>query len=357
MNELWSPLLEKAYAKLKGNYYGALTDGITLESLVDLTGGIGYFINLQMYRDKEKLKKTLFGMMDKSHKAGSLMACSKGIHTMGVTKVVELSPPALKQITRLIRIRDPHGYRTKEEWTGAWCDGCSEWNQLSPAELEKLEYIDKKDGEFWMTYEDFMKNYDSINFAFSSPNDVSDQLNSDKWQTSEVKGRWTKNITAGGSLDLSPETYHMNPQYKITLDKPDAGDDCNLIVSLMQDCDRRKKDGCTTSLKFIGFKIYKISESVNDPLDTEFLEDEDNIMISNYHPFGMEKKYWHLREQTGWFTLEPGTYMIIPSINLQNIEGTFLLRIFVDVNYKFKAVNCKGEGCKVAPPKPVHDEL
>ena len=241
VHELWSPLLEKAYAKLKGNYYDALHYGQGIESMVDFTGGIGYFIDLNYYRTKEKLNKNLFKMMVKNHKAKSMMTCLKQRHIYSITNVVELSPPTLKQITRLVRIRNPYG--KSQEWRGTWCDGCKEWSQLSPADLEKLEYIDKKDGEFWMTFEDFVANYVSISFVFLSPNDVSDQLNSEKWETSEVSGKWIKNITAGGSLDCCPDTYHMNPQYKIILEKPDEGNDCNLIVSLLQECDRAKKGG------------------------------------------------------------------------------------------------------------------
>ena len=117
VHELWSPLLEKAYAKLKGNYYDALALGYGIESLVDFTGGISYLINLKVHRSKEDLQKILFKMMAKNHKARSMIAAAIAseirCHLRSITNVVELSPPDIKQVTRLIRIRDPYGLWTK----------------------------------------------------------------------------------------------------------------------------------------------------------------------------------------------------------------------------------------------------
>jgi hypothetical protein len=44
-NELWVPLLEKAYAKLHGSYE-ALDGGSVTAALVDLTGGIAETLDL-----------------------------------------------------------------------------------------------------------------------------------------------------------------------------------------------------------------------------------------------------------------------------------------------------------------------
>ena len=74
-NEFWSPLLEKAYAKLYGSYK-ALEGGLTIESAVDFTGGIPEMIdisNLQMRPEK------LFDLMRKADSNDAFMSCSLSV--------------------------------------------------------------------------------------------------------------------------------------------------------------------------------------------------------------------------------------------------------------------------------------
>ncbi len=74
-NEFWSPLLEKAYAKLYGSYK-ALEGGLTIESAVDFTGGIPEMIdtsNLQMNEQK------LFDLMRKADANNAFMSCSLSV--------------------------------------------------------------------------------------------------------------------------------------------------------------------------------------------------------------------------------------------------------------------------------------
>ena len=74
-NEFWSPLLEKAYAKLYGSYK-ALEGGLTRESAVDFTGGIPEMIdisNLQLSEQK------LFDLMRKADANNAFMSCSLSV--------------------------------------------------------------------------------------------------------------------------------------------------------------------------------------------------------------------------------------------------------------------------------------
>ena len=74
-NEFWSPLLEKAYAKLYGSYK-ALEGGLTIESAVDFTGGIPEMIDIaNLSMDKE----TLFYEMRKAYKNKAFMSCSLSV--------------------------------------------------------------------------------------------------------------------------------------------------------------------------------------------------------------------------------------------------------------------------------------
>ena len=54
-NEFWVPLMEKAYAKLHGNYQ-ILNGGDMSESLVDFTGGVSEKYNLSAPETAEKIE-------------------------------------------------------------------------------------------------------------------------------------------------------------------------------------------------------------------------------------------------------------------------------------------------------------
>ena len=83
-NEFWSPLLEKAFAKLYGSYT-AIEGGLTIEASVDFTGGIPEIIDLSelmMEKDLNKLKmkkETLFHNMVKAMKNKAFLSCSLGV--------------------------------------------------------------------------------------------------------------------------------------------------------------------------------------------------------------------------------------------------------------------------------------
>ena len=83
---------------------------------------------------------------------------SKGLnrsHAYSITGVVQLD--SIIERTRLIRIRDPHG--SDREWNGRWRDGDQNWNKLSQDERNKIQLNFGKDGEFYMSFEDFRFEY------------------------------------------------------------------------------------------------------------------------------------------------------------------------------------------------------
>ena len=76
-----------------------------------------------------------------------------GGHAYSVTKVVEFE--ANGQNHQLVRVRNPWGNHV--EWKGAWSDGSDEWKALSDAEKSEIGLLNEDDGEFFMTYQDFIK--------------------------------------------------------------------------------------------------------------------------------------------------------------------------------------------------------
>ena len=159
-NEFWSALLEKAYAKLCGNYEN-LDGGSTTDALIDMTGGIQESFEIKD-KQTEAQKKEVWEIMIKSRQHKSLIGASiapnprvkearlaNGLvmgHAYTVTRVAALEMRTRE--TRIVRVRNPWGNNV--EWSGSWSDNSSEWKPLSSDIKNALEYKMLPDGEFWM---------------------------------------------------------------------------------------------------------------------------------------------------------------------------------------------------------------
>ena len=157
--ETWLPLLEKAYAKAHGDY-GAIDGGYGGEGLEDLTGGVTSELYISDILDKESFWKDqilksndefLFACWTNVHGKNRFEATGiVGGHVYSIQKAVEIDGQ------RLIRLRNPWG---KGEWKGPWGDGSKEWT----AEwLKKLHHQFGDDGDFWISYKDFLRRYQLV---------------------------------------------------------------------------------------------------------------------------------------------------------------------------------------------------
>nr|CAG4643843.1 EOG090X03ST [Lepidurus arcticus] len=335
-NEFWSALLEKAYAKLYGSYE-ALKGGTTCEAMEDFTGGVA-----EMY-ELNSAPPNLFKVLLKAHERLSLMSCAiepdpdvleaetplglvKG-HAYSVTsvKLMDIRTPRVTGQIPMIRIRNPWG--NEAEWRGAWSDQSPEWQFIPDDDKEEVGLTFDKDGEFWMSFKDFLAHFSRLEIVNLSPDSLEEEqlaAQSKKcWESSVFEGAWVKGATAGGCRNHL-ETFHINPQYRITLEDPDDDDDddkCTVIVGLMQKNRRsQRKHGldCLT----IGFTVYhlKSPESAPKPLDVKFFKYNASVARS--------PSFINLREVSCRFKLPPGVYCIVPSTFGPGEEGEFLLRIF-----------------------------
>ncbi|KAI8601444.1 hypothetical protein EDD21DRAFT_337138 [Dissophora ornata] len=156
--ESWLPLLEKAYAKIHGDYE-SLTGGYTSEGIEDLTGGTASMMFSSDILDKNRFWQEEMKQVNKH----TLMGCSinyqeedpekHGIqagHAYSVLKVAEY------QGERLVHIRNPWG---EIEWNGDWSDQSERW---TPEAMKALAQEDKDDGQFWMPYRDFLRIFTTI---------------------------------------------------------------------------------------------------------------------------------------------------------------------------------------------------
>ncbi|KAG0085949.1 hypothetical protein BGZ93_004195 [Podila epicladia] len=156
--ESWLPLMEKAYAKIHGDYE-TLTGGFTSEGIEDLTGGISSILFTDDILNKDRFWEKEMKHVNKA----TLMGCSinfqddttemRGIqpgHAYSVLDVAEFDGE------RLVHIRNPWG---AIEWTGDWSDQSDKW---TPEAIKQLKLEDKDDGRFWMSYRDFLNIFTTI---------------------------------------------------------------------------------------------------------------------------------------------------------------------------------------------------
>lgn len=294
-NEFWSALLEKAYAKLHGSYE-ALKGGTTCEAMEDFTGGV-----TEMYELNEPPPK-LFEILMKGFERNSMMACSiepdpsvteaetaqgliKG-HAYSITKVelMDIVTPNTSGKIPMIRLRNPWG--NEAEWNGPWSDQSPEWRFIPEHVKMDIGLTFDHDGEFWMSFQDWMKYYDRVELCNLSPDSLSEEQISGgkkKWEMSVYEGEWTTGVTAGGCRNYL-DTFWHNPQYVVTLEDPDDDDDegnCTVIVALMQK-NRRSQRNMGMDCLTIGFAVYKVTERdlAYKPLKMNFFKYNSSVARS-----------------------------------------------------------------------------
>ncbi|XP_078505966.1 calpain-8 [Lissotriton helveticus] len=348
-NEFWSALLEKAYAKLNGSYE-ALSGGSTAEGFEDLTGGISEFYDLK------KAPTNLFQILQKALKAESLIGCSIDItnayETEAVTsqKLVKghaYSLTGAEEVNfrgrpvQIVRVRNPWG---EVEWTGAWSDEAPEWNYVDPKIKQELDQ-QSNDGEFWMAFTDFLRQYSRLEICNLTPDTLSsDELH--KWSTTIFNGSWRRGTTAGGCQNY-PATYWTNPQFKIKLSEPDDDHEggshepcCTVVVGLMQK-NRRKQKKIGEDLLTIGYALYRFENHTEVHLNRDFFMRNQAAARSD--------TYINLREVSKRLKLPVGQYLLVPSTFEPFKDGDFCLRVFTEKQAKAMEI---GDVVKAKPYEP-----
>ncbi|XP_004578205.1 calpain-3 isoform X5 [Ochotona princeps] len=329
-NEFWSALLEKAYAKLHGSYE-ALKGGNTTEAMEDFTGGVTEFFEIK------DAPRDMYKIMRKAIERGSLMGCSidtivpvqyetrmacglvRG-HAYSVTGLEEALFKGEK--VKLVRLRNPWG---QVEWNGSWSDGWKDWSFVDKDERARLQHQVTEDGEFWMSYEDFIFHFTKLEIC----NLTADALESDKlqtWTVSVNEGRWVRGCSAGGCRNF-PDTFWTNPQYRLKLlEEDDDPDDseviCSFLVALMQK-NRRKDRKLGANLFTIGFAIYEVPKEMHG--NKQHLQKDFFLYNASK---ARSKTYINMREVSQRFRLPPSEYVIVPSTYEPHQEGEFILRVF-----------------------------
>ncbi|XP_056396692.1 calpain-1 catalytic subunit-like isoform X3 [Hyla sarda] len=322
--ELWSALLEKAYAKVCGGY-SALQGGTIPETLEDFTGGIAESVSLSRYTSEE-----IWEMVLDAENKKSLMACyiqvsdpadvgrvdEEGLvlgHAYSVLGAKEVLLDS-EEVT-LIRLRNPWGFT---EYKGPWSDKSSEWTSVSDVERKALN-IQKEDGEFWMLCEDFCSFFSWIVICTTS-------VESPQRHVTVLQGRWESGVSAGGGRRL--KSFFTNSQFRLRVGgasdqevesatEPGTEERWTVLLELLQ-TDRK-----TTKLH-IACHMYKVPEMlVSRPrLDRGF--------FTRSRPVCDTGDPQNSRGVTMRASLTPGEYVIVPSTYDANQEGNFYIRVYCE---------------------------
>lgn len=342
-NEFWSPLLEKAYAKLYASYE-SLDAGQTFDALVDMSGGLQEQFDLKEL--SSETRNHFWTFLNKGFEKSAILGCSivpdpavrearmsNGLvrgHAYTITKVLEANGE------QLIRIRNPWG--NEVEWNGAWGDDSEEWNSIDQDEKDALGLVKRSDGEFWMCLSDFLQEWSHVQICHLTANSFSDELierddDADLyWKETHFHSAWRAGSTAGGCGKDDAAKFWTNPQFLVNLtdvDVDDNEDKATVIVSLMQKDSRLKRvqtgeDSCE---EYIQFKLFKINDDV---------EIDENVTTglrlygSQVERIGASGSYINSREVTKRFRVDPGYYLIIPSTYDEDRNCEFLMRTYTE---------------------------
>lgn len=170
------------------------------EALVDLTGGCSEKYNLRAEETASVIESGQFWKdMKKYHQLGYLIGCSnvqkvegKKIDGVGNSGIIFNHAYGLLDIReirdidtlQLIRVRNPWGHA---EWTGKFADEDEAWDDHKGLK-EKLNYVFKDDGTWWMRYEDWCAHYNKLYICKIFPSN---------WHQFSIHGEWKGN-SAGG---------------------------------------------------------------------------------------------------------------------------------------------------------------
>ncbi|ETN06475.1 hypothetical protein PPTG_12597 [Phytophthora nicotianae INRA-310] len=250
--EIWSLLVEKAYAKLHGGYE-TIVGGQEGYALQDLYGGVPSRYKLQ---EKCPNEEVAWQAISSALQAGSLVGCSnedmaaelptglRKTDAYGLMKLVELDYQG--EHTRLVQLRNSWGIGThqqREKWKGSWSNEDPKWHSFSRMQKVECGFQFREDHTYWMDFSAFYCFFTTIiesrnlyNFR-SLPDGLGNPV-SPSLSIHIVSGEWN-GITSGGR-----DAMHLNPQ--VQLFSP-ATNGCNLIVHLEQPSRRMKMETEYTS--------------------------------------------------------------------------------------------------------------
>lgn len=285
-NELWVLILEKAWAKLYGNYE-RIEAGLTREVLRSLTGAPTKIV----WTDDPNLWDDLLNgeakdfIMTAGAVSAQTMENVKMHEGMVVGHAYSLISASEVMGVQLVKLRNPWG---SGEWKGAWSDEDPRWDSISAEKKKEIGYDDEDDGCFFMDLEDFKIIYDTVQICMVEDENVYDSL---------------------------PFKAKSGKAVYLEVDIPKDGDYCFTILQ--------------PSTRIINLKDYDYGMV---HLVVAKREGEDLVFVGARQTSQIENSVYCRQ-------MKPGKYVIYSKVQLQGIkEGRFVLSSYGDHNVSIKII-------------------
>lgn len=98
-------------------------------------------------------------------------------------------------------------------------DRDSIWDGVDEQMKNAIQYKNSPDGEFWMSMDDFCKEFEEVSICTIGPDYDGDGIADYTGYVKAIKGSWQTGLNAGGSRN-DIEKFATNPQYVLTLKNP-----------------------------------------------------------------------------------------------------------------------------------------
>ncbi|OQR86368.1 calpain-like protein [Achlya hypogyna] len=218
--EIWSMLVEKAYAKLHGGY-DAILGGQEAYCLQDLWGGIPTSLSMTQLPNTDTAYSYLTNALHHGHLVGfcndqseaALPLGLKAGHTYGLLRLLEVTVDGGTQY--LVQLRNTWGDVDKDTVPARvpWAKGSAEWKRCTLRQKQDAGYTLNPDFTLWLPLDACLaffstvlesKNLYQFPAASGAPLATGPPVS-----VHVVSGAWT-GATAGGR-----EAVHLNPQYQL----------------------------------------------------------------------------------------------------------------------------------------------
>eukprot|EP00300_Choanocystis_sp_HF-7_P015886 c19216_g1_i1.p1 GENE.c19216_g1_i1~~c19216_g1_i1.p1 ORF type:complete len:908 (+),score=177.18 c19216_g1_i1:126-2726(+) len=318
IGELWVSLVEKACAKMLGEY-GNLRGNkrdvpgkSSRQSFIDLTGGFAESECLSADDDKGKI----FQKILRRRREGWLMSCGsklepssaaitqrghsadEGISSSGIVFehayiILEVVEAAGHQ---LLKLRNPWG---RQQWKGQWGPGSKAWQTdagkaiiAAMSKSARTEHVDG--GTFWIDFSNFCEYFEILHYCRLF----------DGMHSQLVRGQWS-GANRGGQ-EYYP-SWRNNPQFDLTITHP-----TNLFVVLEQGDPRF----CELEQQPISFSIWRSTTPGKRMLDSP----EDSLVERAI--YARAEVYCDLRQ------VLPGRYTIVAATIRPDQTQRFTIRAY-----------------------------